>query len=201
MAGMDTSPHGPLAPASADPADYLAADDVIDHGHPAIRALAAELRRDTAEETARATFEYVRDEISHSFDAGEWSCAYRASDVLAHRNAICHGKSHLLAALLRAQGIPAGLCYQKLEVLHGLNAVYWPETGQWVRLDARGNNHGADGRFATVPAEERLAWANDPDKDQYHYPTVYPATPPVLLAGLAEAKVGTEGYGYLPSEL
>ncbi|MGK4582304.1 transglutaminase domain-containing protein [Kitasatospora sp. HPMI-4] len=91
-----------LRPASAALADYLAADEVIDHGHPEIRALADRLRGVRPEAGARAAFEYVRDEIAHSGDVGEWSAAYRASDVLANRNAICHGKAHLLTALLRA---------------------------------------------------------------------------------------------------
>jgi len=198
---MTTSPYGALTPHSVDLADYLAADEVIDHEHPGIRALAVRLRRDSTVETARATFEYVRDEVDHSADIQQWSGAYRASDVLARGNGICHAKSHLLAALLRAQGIPAGLCYQKLEVLHGLNAVYWPESGQWVRLDARGNKGGADGQFATSPGAEQPAWPSDPEQRQFHYGTVYASPPPVLLAGLAEAKAGVAGYGYLPGEL
>ena len=56
-------------------------------------------------------------------------------------------KSHLLAALLRANGIPAGFCYQRLSIddigppfsLHGFNAVWLQEYG-WYRVDARGNN-------------------------------------------------------------
>ncbi|WP_457034106.1 transglutaminase-like domain-containing protein [Kitasatospora sp. P5_F3] len=198
---MTASPYGPLTPASADLADYLAADAVIDHEHPEIRRLATRLRRDGVEETARATFEYVRDEIDHSADVQQWSAAYRASDVLAQRNGICHAKSHLLAALLRAQGIPTGLCYQKLGVLHGLNAVYWPETGEWVRLDARGNKGGADGQFTTQAAAEQPAWPSDPEQDEFHYGTVYASPPAVLLTGLADAKGGVAGYGYLPKEL
>jgi transglutaminase-like putative cysteine protease len=200
MADMTTTPPA-LVPASDALADYLAADAVIDHGHPEIRALAARLRGENAEETARAAFAYVRDEIAHSADAGEWSAAYRASDVLATRNSICHGKAHLLAALLRAEGIPTGLCYQKFEVLHGLVAVYWPDSGQWVRIDARGGEPGTRARFATDRAEEQVAWPVDPSLGELDYPTVHPATPPVLLTALAEAAVGAAGYGYLPAEL
>ncbi|MEV4615190.1 transglutaminase family protein [Kitasatospora sp. NPDC049258] len=194
----------PLRPASADLADYLAADDVIDHHHPRIRALARHLRGDSAERSARAAFEHVRDRVAHSADLGRWSAAYRASDVLAAGNAICHGKAHLLTALLRAQGIPAGLCYQRLEVLHGLIAVHWPDAaggGRWVRLDPRGNKPGVDARFATDPAEERLAWPVDPARGEFDYATVHPATPPALLAALATARPDRTGYGYLPTEL
>ena len=64
---------------------------------------------------------------------------------------------------LRANGIPAGLCYQRLVMdretegfmLHGLNAVLLPEFG-WYRIDPRGNKRGVDARFD--PPNERLAW-------------------------------------------
>jgi transglutaminase-like putative cysteine protease len=70
----------------------------------------------------------------------------------------------LLAALLRANGIPAALCYQRLSIdgkgppycLHGLNAVYLPEHG-WYRVDARGNKPGVNAQF--TPPIERLAFA------------------------------------------
>ncbi len=177
------------------PAEYLAADGVIDHEHPEIRALAARLRGETAERTARAAYEYVRDEIAHSVDAGRWSAAYRASDVLAQGDALCHGKAHLLAALLRVEGIPAGICYQRVEVLHGLVAVYWPGEG-WVRIDPRGNRPGIDARFATVRAEERLAFPDDE-----HVPGVYAAVPASVAAALANGRPGAVGYAYLPAEV
>ncbi|WP_371498489.1 transglutaminase family protein [Kitasatospora sp. NBC_00374] len=201
---MTTEPP-PLRPASTDPADYLAADDVIDHGHPEIRALADRLRRDSVRESARAAFEYVRDRVAHSADLGRWSAAYRASDVLAAGDAICHGKAHLLTAVLRAQGIPAGLCYQRLDVLHALVAVHWPRPeggGTWVRLDPRGNKPGVDAQFATDPADERPAWPVDPARGEFWYDTVYPATPDGLRTALATADPGRTGYGYyLPVEL
>jgi transglutaminase-like putative cysteine protease len=73
----------------------------------------------------------------------------------------CYAKSHLLAALLRANGIPAG--NQRLSIddkgppfcLHGLNAVYLPEIG-WYRVDCRGNKSGVDAQFS--PPIERLAF-------------------------------------------
>ncbi|GLW68428.1 transglutaminase [Kitasatospora phosalacinea] len=198
---LSLSPHGPLRADRPDLSAYLAADEVVDHDHPAIVALAAQLRQDDPVRTAEAVFEHVRDRIDHSADIGRWSAAYRASDVLAAGNAICHGKSHLLAALLRANGIPAGLCYQKLDVLHGLNGVLLPGSSWWVRLDGRGNRNGADGHFATTPAEERPAWTNDPVLGEHHYTTVYAATPEPLLAALRTAVPNATGYGYLPREM
>jgi transglutaminase-like putative cysteine protease len=75
----------------------------------------------------------------------------------------CYAKSHLLAALLRANRIPAALCYQRLSIdgkgppfcIHGLNAVRLPSIG-WYRIDARGNKHGVDAQF--TPPIERLAF-------------------------------------------
>jgi len=66
--------------------------------------------------------------------------------VLKYKTGYCYAKSHLLAALLRANNIPAGLCYQRLTIendmlpycLPALNAVYLPKYG-WYRIDARGN--------------------------------------------------------------
>ncbi len=192
-------------PVAPDLTAYLAADDVIDHEHPQIRELAARLRGESREATAEAAFEYVRDQVHHSADVQRWSAAYRASDVLAQGDAVCHGKAHLLAALLRAEGIPAGLCYQRLEVLHAMVAVHWqgpgPTGGSWVRLDARGNRPADDGRtavdarFALVPGEERLAFPGD------CYPEVYAAVPAQVKAGLAKKVAGEAGYGHLPTEL
>jgi transglutaminase-like putative cysteine protease len=83
--------------------------------------------------------------------------------VLEHGTGFCYAKSHLLAALLRANDIPAGLCYQRLTVesdsppfcLHGLNAMFLEPYG-WYRLDARGNKEGVEADFS--PPVEKLAF-------------------------------------------
>jgi transglutaminase-like putative cysteine protease len=201
-----------VSPASGDAMDYCAADDVIDYADPAIQALAAELSGSPdaghqADDTgyARAAFTFVRDMISHSADLGRYSTAYRASEVLRHGNAICFGKAHLLIALLRASGIPAGLCYQRLADddhpgrfdLHGLAAVAL--NGRWSRLDPRGNKPGIDAQFDLD--NERLAWTADPARGEIDYPQVYPSPPPLLLAGLRAARPGPEPYAHLPAEL
>lgn len=88
---------------------------------------------------------------------------YKASDVLKHATGYCYAKSHLLAALLRANGIPSGFCYQRLTItddkpplcLHGLNAIYLADFG-WYRIDARGNKKGINAEF--IPPIESLAF-------------------------------------------
>jgi transglutaminase-like putative cysteine protease len=179
-----------LTPASAHIEDYLAADAVIDHEHPAVRALARRLRAADPDATARAAFAFVRDRIEHSFDVDAWSAAYRASDVLAAGNSLCHGQAHLLTALLRASGIPAGITYQKLSALHALVAVRRP--AGWVRIDPRDRR----GRYAATPETERLVYPDAPSSA-----IVYPAPPADLARCLARARPGVAGYRYLPVEL
>ncbi|MDI1481299.1 transglutaminase family protein [Polyangium sp. y55x31] len=142
--------------------DYLATTDIIDWQHPDVRAQAAALAQGAAGpvEIARRCFNWVRDAIRHTLDiqAGPLTCT--ASEVLRHHSGFCYAKSHLLAALLRASGLPAGLCYQRLAhesgfCLHGFNAVLLPGLG-WYRIDARGNKPGIDTTFE--PPSERLAY-------------------------------------------
>jgi len=193
-----------FAPASDRIENYLAADAVIDHGHPLVRAAAEGLPGADPTAVARAAYLLVRDTVRHSRDLGRWSAAYTASEVLAQGDAICHGKSHLLAALLRARGIPAGLCYQRLGdgapgcfFLHALVAVRLD--GRWSRLDARGNRPGVDARFSLDV--ERLAFTADPAAGERDYPLIHAAPPAPLLAALARARPGVPGFDYLPGAL
>jgi hypothetical protein len=144
---------------------YLGACEVIDWKHPAVlghaRALAAGAAEPVA--VAKRCFEWVRDEIKHSRDHMLQPVSCAASEVLEIGSGYCYAKSHLLAALLRANGIPAGLCYQRLSrddagspyCLHGLNAVWLQDVG-WYRIDPRGNRSDVDAQFD--PPHERLAF-------------------------------------------
>jgi transglutaminase-like putative cysteine protease len=144
---------------------YLTSSKIIDWEHPQVIQKAKELSHglESHEEIAKACFEYVRDEIKHSNDFKLNPVTCNASKVLKHKTGYCYAKSHLLAALLRANGIPSGLCYQRLTIednqppfcLHGLNAVYLPSTG-WYRVDARGNKEGVEAEF--MPPKENLAF-------------------------------------------
>ncbi len=113
---------------------YLESSKYIDWQQPEVLAKALSLAAGLQSEIqiARACFEFVRDEIKHSWDFQLNPVTCKASDVLKQGTGYCYAKSHLLAALLRANKIPTGLCYQRLTIsndqppfcLHGLNAVY-----------------------------------------------------------------------------
>lgn len=144
---------------------FLQSTTYIDWHCPEILVLAERLADSCQSEQAivENCFEWVRDQIKHSADFQLDPVTCKASEVLSYRTGFCYAKSHLLAALIRANMIPAGLCYQRLRVdddnslycLHGLNAVYLENYG-WVRLDARGNNGQINARFN--PPGEQLAF-------------------------------------------
>ena len=145
--------------------DFLRCTEIIDFDDEAVAAKAKELGGgcDGDVEIAKRCFEFVRDEIRHTNDYKDDVTTCKASEVLAHGTGWCYAKSHLLAALLRANGVPTALCYQRLSVfddgapycLHGLNAVYLKDYG-WYRVDARGNKEGVNAQFR--PPHEQLAF-------------------------------------------
>lgn len=143
---------------------YLETSDIIDWQNPEILQLAKKLSAENTELTAKNCFEWVRDNICHNVDYKMNPLTCKASDVLKHKTGYCYAKSHLLAALLRANSLSAGFCYQRLSVfdngapysLHGFNAVHLPEYG-WYRIDARGNKEGVNAQF--TPPKEELAFS------------------------------------------
>ena len=186
---------------------YLGEDAAIDHEHPLIQQIAADLLHTgggSDEGFAQAAFEYVRDEIRHSMDAGDSEVTWRASDVLEKRTGLCYAKSHAYVALLRAAGVPAGLCYQRLSMdeggfaLHGLTAVCLD--GVWTRQDPRGDRPGVHTEFA--PVGEWLAYEVRPAAGEVDYPTVYAAPHPAVLSVLRswdDCQALCDGH--LPAEL
>ncbi|WP_370410171.1 transglutaminase family protein [Streptomyces fradiae] len=172
---------------------YLAADEAVDHAHPLVRETADRLwvERPDAYSYAEAAYEFIRDTIPHSADSGDPRVPWRASEVLATRNGICVSKSHALAALLRARGVPTAFCYQRLTedgvdpMVHGLVAVLLPGRSRWSRLDPRGNKPGVDARFSLD--EERLAWPVRAEFSEVDYPVLYAGPHPVVLDALQAA--------------
>ena len=183
---------------------YLQATDIIDWQHPAIldmaNRLAAGYEKPAA--IANACFMWVRDNIRHSVDYQLNPVTCRASDVLQYRTGYCYAKSQLLAALLRANAVPAGFCYQRLSMdeqgapycLHGLNAVYLPETG-WYRIDARGNREGIDAQF--TPPYEKLAFKLQ-YADELNFPAVLSEPLNIVVATLQSHNTWSEALKNLP---
>ena len=175
--------------------DFLCPTEWVDFEDAGIQAyLAAHPCGNRSEDAViRGDFEFVRDGIAHSWDIGSRRVTGRASDVLRHREGICYAKSHLMAALLRGRGIPAGFGYQRLTLgdapetgyaLHGLNVVWAASVQRWVRLDARGNKPGVDAQFSL--GDERLAYAVRPEMGEVDYSTVY-AAPPLCITQTLES--------------
>lgn len=179
-----------------DPAAYLAETAIIDYTQPAISALAQQLAQGlaTEQDSASAFYRYVRDEIAHSFDIEGKTVTCSASETLQAREGLCFAKSHLLAALMRHQGIPCGFCYQliwlneefKTLVLHGLNAIYLKSLNKWIRVDARGNKEGVDAQFSVE--KEQLAYPADHKRLQEDYPIIFAQPDPNVIAALTNNK-------------
>ena len=183
---------------------YLSLSHYIDFTHPLIAKKAQQIASEHHDELglAKTSFEFVRDEIQHSWDFRKNPVTCKASDVLIHGTGYCYAKSHLLAALLRANNIPAGLCYQRLSLgtsgapycLHGLNAVYLNDFG-WYRIDARGNKPGVSAQF--TPPAEQLAF---PIKEQAEQdlPEIWAEPMPMIVATLEKYSTIAEVYENLP---
>ena len=173
------------------PTDFLSPCELVDADHLDVQHAARQLAAPDADDTsiALACFEFVRDRISHTIDAGGGPVTASASDALRLRTGFCYSKSHLLAALLRARRVPAGICYQRLAVadhgppycLHAFNAVYLKNHG-WYRLDPRGNRPGIDARF--TPPTERLAFTPSIHNGEYQLPGIFPQPLPIVIEAL-----------------
>ncbi|MEN8141039.1 MAG: transglutaminase family protein [Thermodesulfobacteriota bacterium] len=182
---------------------YLESSALIDWQTPTVSALAAELASSLSdpEEVARRCFEWVRDKIAHSGDIQADVMTRSASDVLREKTGWCFAKSHLLAALLRANGIPAGLCYQRLLrddgkglSLHGLNGVLLPGVG-WYRVDARGNKPGVNAQF--TPPREQLAWPIV-EPGEADFPGVWHEPLPIIVSYLQRSNSLAEAIKNMP---
>ena len=189
---------------------YLAADSVINYENEDIKKLSDALFEKVDDELdyIRVSYEFVRDQISHSADVGENLLTCSASEVLKAGHGICFAKSHLLAALLRCKSIPAGLCYQKIIlddetapvlVYHGFVGVYIKELGKWIRLDARGNKEGVNAQFSIET--EQLAFPIRPELGEVDDYVVYPNPDAKVLERLQKCSTRTQLWEELPTEL
>ncbi len=183
---------------------YLESSRYINWNNSEIKQLASILSAasSTTEELAKNCFEWVRDNIKHSFEHQLNPVTCKASDVLKYKTGYCYAKSHLLAALLRANNIPAGLCYQRLSIndvgapysLHGLNAVFLKNYG-WYRIDARGNNALINAQF--LPPKELLAFPIKLEAEA-DLPEIWSEPLEVVISVLEKYKTYNEVYENLP---
>ncbi|SEM07224.1 Transglutaminase-like superfamily protein [Paenisporosarcina quisquiliarum] len=191
--------------------DYLLELEEINYSNALIKSKIDELFNlsQTEIEKSKIAFEFVRDEISHSWDIQGNRLTRKASDVLTYKEGICYAKSNLLAALLRSQGIPTGFCYQRLMLfdtpekgycIHALNAVFLKSLNKWVRLDARGNKKGINAQFSV--GQEKLAFSVQEVFDEKDYPVIYEKPHPKTIAVLEEHTDVLEMYKHhLPESL
>lgn len=141
-------------------------------------------------------------QIYHSVDYQMNPVTCRASDVLKHKTGYCYAKSHLLAALLRANGIPAGFCYQRLSIdgegapycLHGFNGIYLSEVG-WYRVDPRGNREGINAQFN--PPHEQLAYQVQ-RPGEANFSTIWAEPLPLIVEVLQSQQQWDEVFYHLP---
>jgi len=183
---------------------YLDRSEYIDWNHPWVLAKAAELAEGglSDDAIAKRCFEFVRDSIKHSWDYRMNPVTCKASDVLTHGTGYCYAKSHLLAALLRANAIPAGLCYQRLTVetdgppycLHGLNAVYLKQHG-WYRIDARGNKPGVVAEFSPPVVNLAFQIVDIAERD---FPEIWAEPLPLVITILTGNKTVEQVFDNLP---
>lgn len=189
--------------------DYLELSTIIDFDDPLVKHVAEELGKTKLDELDRikVIFEYVRDKIFHSADVKGTVVTCKASEVLKYGQGICYAKSHLLAALLRYHGIPAGFCYQKLLlsederdlIIHGLNAVYLKSLDKWIRLDARGNKEGISSEFSVDI--ERLAFQVDESLGEEELMVVYTKPDKNVIDSLNKYDTVDELFKNLPRAL
>ena len=199
-----------IEPYSNNIEEYIKYDDVIDFDNESVKKL-SDLLYDKAEDEIdfiRRSYDYVRDSISHSADAGEEMITISASEVLRAGHGICFAKSHLLAAILRAKGVPAGFCYQKLIlddetapvlIYHGLNGVYIKDLEKWIRLDARGNKPGVNAQFSIDT--EQLAFPIRTEKGEEDSFIIYPNPDSLVLKAMRQSGTRSELWNDLPAEL
>lgn len=157
---------------------FLQETESIDYSNPIITKQINLLKEKSTSDIdyIKNTYEFVRDEITHSWDVKANLVSRTASEVLINKTGICWTKSCLLATLLRGNRIPSGISYQKLTraddasdgyIIHALNTVYIEDLNKWIRLDARGNKTTVNAQFSME--KEILAFTVRPELAEIDY--------------------------------
>ena len=159
--------------------EYLIETQSIDYNDENIQKKVGHLKELSSDDIdyIERCFMFVRDEIPHSWDINASVVSKKASEVLANKTGVCWTKSCLLAALLRANGIPSGISYQLLTradndtsdgyIIHAFNTVYIEQLDKWIRLDARGNKENVNAQFSLD--EEHLAYETRSELGEIDY--------------------------------
>jgi len=174
---------------------FLEENEYIDYSAQIIQDKTDDLLSGIATDANKAlvAYEFVRDEIAHSFDINAKVITAKASDVLRYKTGICHAKANLLAAMLRSVGIPVGFCFQHITLaedeslgycVHCYNAIFIEN--RWIKVDARGNTNGKDAQFSLN--EPQLAYPNRPQFDEYFWPGIYARPHMATMQMLERAK-------------
>ncbi|MBM7698644.1 transglutaminase-like domain-containing protein [Kurthia huakuii] len=174
--------------------DYLKPTDVVNYQHPHIQQIIDTLHIAPLSELEKVQrlYEYVRDDIAHSWDEQNHVVTRTASEVAEHQTGICYAKANLLAALLRKEGIPSGFCYQRLMLfdepeqgyyLHAFNGIYLTTLNRWIYVDARGNV-----QTELSIEEPALAFIPDESLGEKTYETIYVAPNNKTMHVLEEAQ-------------
>jgi transglutaminase-like putative cysteine protease len=184
----------------------------VNFTHPLIQQKVRELKSGLPHSSLayiKKAYEFVRDGVSHSWDIQSRIITKTASEALKEKEGICYSKCNLLAALLRAEGIPAGFCYQRLILgdtldtgycIHALNAVYIKSEERWIRLDARGNKQGVQADFSLK--KEKLAFPANSIRGEIDYPVIYTKPHKKTMDVLSQYEDCLDMYlHYLPTEL
>lgn len=192
--------------------DYTQELPEVNFTHPLIQQKVRELKSGLPHSSLayiKKAYEFVRDEVSHSWDIQSKIITKTASEALKEKEGICYSKCNLLAALLRAEGIPAGFCYQRLILgdtidtgyyIHALNAVYIKSEDRWIRLDARGNKEGVQADFSLK--KEKLAFPANYIRGEIDYPVIYTKPHKKTMDVLSQYEDCLDMYlHYLPTEL
>ena len=113
---------------------------------------------------------------------------------------ISYSKANLLAALMRANGIYTGFCYQRIKrftydnklALHALNAVFEPDVKKWIRLDARGNNYQFQADFSIN--ERNLGYEIRPELGEFEFDDLIAVPLPSTMAVLEKSTNAIKMY-------
>ncbi|MCH2187288.1 transglutaminase family protein [Myxococcota bacterium] len=174
-----------LTPDRTELGRYLEDTIVVDWQTPAVLERARDLVTGVeadADELKRVDvlFRFVRDQVGDALESEVESVACSASQVLHLGVGLAFSRCHLLAALLRSFGVPAGFGYQRLvretggTRLHGFVGAWLARREIWVDLDPCGVAPGALSSSSPSPPQVDAGLMNPAmEEAELTYPTVW----------------------------